>query len=188
MNAKQIKNQVLSDLAEIQSMCIAEIGGFAEFNGSAEDFIWQNRKELPENWQIQEMLFPSDMVPKLLKKVKSDFPNGDEPKHKEKTKKQNDANGIELQKYIHELRQTYQAKTDYPEGYTMAIGKKWFSGAELNKKILAEKDAIKKLAAKNDLVAQCWAYISNPKELEGVHYAWVNPVVKFEPICQNYAN
>lgn len=186
MNAKQIKNQVLTDLTEIQSMCIAEIGGFAEFNGDSEEFIWQNRKGLPENWQLKheqlEINFPSSMVPALLKKVKSEFPSGIAPK----------SNGIgtgaqtrskNLQKYIHELRVKYQAKTDYPEGYTMAIGKKWFSGAELNKKILAEKARIKKEAEKNGIVRDCWAYISDPRELEGVHYAWVNPVVKFEALC-----
>jgi len=158
MNAKEHKIAVLSELQEIQKMCISEVEEmtgekFAEFSGDVDMFFRQCWRDLPENWQIKtgqaEINFPSDQVCSVLAGVRKNYPQT-EPKHTGSGYIRKSLSAAQYQREVENMRQLYKT----------------------------EPEKVKRLSEKSDLIRLCWKYISDPNEVEGVHFAWINPVVK----------
>lgn len=185
MNHKELKQQVLIDLNTILNMSVQEIETKSQHTipELCELFTTRHRKaditdvlqyesnRLPENWEIKhEQLmfsFPGSMAFDMVKMVKNGFSDGSEPKHKEKTKREYDYSGKELQQRIMNWRHAYQSK----DGYTFIEN---YSSKTMYKEQVIEKYEKSK---PNSPIRLCWKYITNPVELEGVHFAWQNPVV-----------
>jgi hypothetical protein len=179
MKTQELKQQVMNDLNDILEMSISEIEKQWEPKSEGmktEDYLCYNQDVLPETWEIKhEQLsfsFPGTMAHSIAKMVKSKFPNGKIPKNRDKTKRQHDFNCKGFQGYVMELREFYNGREYVSDDDNMA----------------AKKDVIKKYENSKpcDLIRLCWKFITDPDELEGVHFPWVNPVVKYTAYKQEY--
>ena len=122
-----------------------------------EDWLFNNREYLPEKHELKNCSFPGYYVATILKR----FPDDRKAKHKTKTRKWNDLNGKDFQICVMEMREDFQ-------------GKGYLTGKQ---SLDSRRGVIKKYkkSLKNDLVRLCWKFITDEKELEGVHYPWLDP-------------
>jgi len=178
--AKELKQQVLTDLNTILEMSISEVEnntGEKPEGMKTEDYLFCNQEFLPETWELKhEQLsfsFPGSMIDGITKMVKSKFPEGKTSKHKNKTRKWNDLNGKDFQICVMEMREDF-------------YGKEYLTDKQ---NLDSRRGVIQKYkkSVNGDLIRLCWKFITDQCELEGVHFAWVNPVAKYEPIMEEAA-
>ena len=177
MKAKQTKQTVLAELELITDLAIGDVKNampedvfgyyMDEINqakgikqaGKKSHLVNLNHSLSDQMYSIEiengKIEFPIGGVPSVLYRIKKDWP--------ENVKKENTggagrgANGKMMQAGVMELRQRWQ-------------------DVEKRNSILNQY----KRAGKNDLIRLCWKFITDARELEGIHFAWVNPVVKYE--------
>jgi len=186
MENLEIKNNVLNELNNILNISVQKIEEEtgenlqefikrnSYFKSNIDEFLSMNSYLLPDLLDISlngfKMNFPSLSVAWLITDVKSKFPKDVIPKNRSKSKKQNDYSGLELQRRICIYREAYQngISYDYPK----------YSRGEITKKTV---ENLYNKSKPNDLICLCWKYITDPRNLEGIHYHWENPVAKYEP-------
>lgn len=152
---------------------------------------WDKTKEnmYEIDFDGQTFAFPLNIVNSVQYSIKNNWPEGKEPTHKNWTKRVLDSNANELQKKVMEWREDYNIEIE-----TFESVKKYYSWLddssienkviELNNNSLAAKERVKREYKKSkpgDLIRLCWKFITDSRELEGVHFAWVDPKVTFEP-------
>lgn len=207
MKTKDLKNEVLSELELISEMALTDVKNDNKTDFDIDKWLKEvspNNKKLAEktdeiitynlhlfhelNFDIKtengEYCFLLGNTNTLAYSIKNNWPDGKEPKHREKTRKQNDYNGLNLQDYIMELRHDFNRKEIVYNPEKEYFLPKW-KVDEINENSALAKQRVLNTYEKskpNDLIRLCWKFIRNPAELEGVHYHWINPTVKFEPV------
>jgi len=177
MKAKQTKQTVLAELELITDLAIGDVKNampedvfgyyMDEINqakgikqaGKKSHLVNLNHSLSDQMYSIEiengKIEFPIGGVPSVLYRIKKDWP--------EKIKTMNGSGkgmnrrGKSMQSKVMELREDWQ-------------------DIEKRNSILNQY----KRAGKNDIIRLCWKFITDPRELEGIHFAWVNPVVKYE--------
>jgi len=177
MKAKQTKQTVLAELELITDLAIGDVKNampedvfgyyMDEINqakgikqaGKKSHLVNLNHSLSDQMYSIEiengKIEFPIGYVPLILYGVKKEWP--------EKIKTMNGSGkgmnrrGKSMQSKVMELREDWQ-------------------DIEKRNSILNQY----KRAGKNDIIRLCWKFITDPRELEGIHFAWVNPVVKYE--------
>ena len=195
MNAKQLKTAFISDIDALIKLTAEDVSKGFEY--TLESFIEvqepltpKKRLEITEKYlRLHELSDENisfeygaakyELSPVLSVYlrgiVSAKFPNGSKPEQKEKSKKEQDKNGLDFQQKIKIYRDAYQnGETEYKIwGY---FSESW--------KTMYKEEVIEKYekAAENDLIRLCWKYITNPAEVEGVNVAWKEePKAIFEP-------
>ena len=177
MKAKQTKQTVLAELELITDLAIGDVKNampedvfgyyMDEINqakgikqaGKKSHLVNLNHSLSDQMYSIEiengKIEFPIGGVPSVLYRIKKDWP--------EKIKTMNGSGkgmnrrGKSMQSKVMELREDWQ-------------------DIEKRNSILNQY----KRAGKNDIIRLCWKFITDARELEGVHFAWINPVVKYE--------
>jgi hypothetical protein len=197
MEHKNLKNKVLNDLQLIIDLAMEDVKNNSGTTDHLQNFSGKKLAEQKDGliakgygsrWSgnptlfsietdSQKIEFPASYSNSLRYAIKNGWGDGTTKQPVKNRRKELEARGNGLQEMI----MTYRLACingSHSYEYNMGI----YFGYTKTKTIFREEVIeLYEKSKPDDLIRLCWKFITDTKELEGVHYPWINPVVKFEP-------